>query len=73
MKMVLRPDCADLPYFLRAYFAFKMAAVRLFEMLARRRRQGAALPAVVQHPERRCRAFGAAPKASCRRRARTRR
>jgi hypothetical protein len=23
MKMVLRPDCADLPYFLRAYFAFK--------------------------------------------------
>src|SRR4029079_1124857 len=22
MKMVLRPDCADLPYFLRAYFAF---------------------------------------------------
>jgi hypothetical protein len=24
MKMVLRPDCADFPYFLRAYFAFKM-------------------------------------------------
>ena len=24
MKAVLRPDCADLPYFLRAYFAFKM-------------------------------------------------
>jgi hypothetical protein len=24
MKMVLRPDCADLPYFLRGYFAFKM-------------------------------------------------
>jgi hypothetical protein len=24
MKMVLRPDCADLPYFLRAYFAFKV-------------------------------------------------
>jgi hypothetical protein len=24
MKLVLRPDCADLPYFLRAYFAFKM-------------------------------------------------
>ena len=24
MKMILRPDCADLPYFLRAYFAFKM-------------------------------------------------
>jgi len=23
-KMVIRPDCADLPYFLRAYFAFKM-------------------------------------------------
>ena len=22
--MVIRPDCADLPYFLRAYFAFKM-------------------------------------------------
>src|SRR5438093_1222971 len=24
MKLVLRPDCADLPYFLRAYYAFKM-------------------------------------------------
>jgi hypothetical protein len=24
MKAALRPDCADLPYFLRAYFAFKM-------------------------------------------------
>ena len=24
IKMVLRPDCADLPYFLRAYFAFKL-------------------------------------------------
>ncbi len=24
MKMVIRPDCADLPYFLRAYFAFKL-------------------------------------------------
>lgn len=24
MGMILRPDCADLPYFLRAYFAFKM-------------------------------------------------
>ncbi len=24
MGMVIRPDCADLPYFLRAYFAFKM-------------------------------------------------
>jgi len=24
MKTVLRPDCADLPYFLRAYFAFKV-------------------------------------------------
>lgn len=23
-KLVIRPDCADLPYFLRAYFAFKM-------------------------------------------------
>ena len=23
-KLALRPDCADLPYFLRAYFAFKM-------------------------------------------------
>jgi hypothetical protein len=25
MGLVYRPDCADLPYFLRAYFAFKMA------------------------------------------------
>jgi hypothetical protein len=24
MGMVIRPDCADLPYFMRAYFAFKM-------------------------------------------------
>ena len=24
IKMVLRPDCADTPYFFRAYFAFKM-------------------------------------------------
>jgi hypothetical protein len=24
IRMVVRPDCADLPYFLRAYFAFKM-------------------------------------------------
>ncbi len=24
MGIVLRPDCADLPYFMRAYFAFKM-------------------------------------------------
>ncbi|MGE0037110.1 MAG: hypothetical protein AB7S93_15840 [Xanthobacteraceae bacterium] len=24
MKLLVRPDCADLPYFLRAYFAFKM-------------------------------------------------
>jgi hypothetical protein len=24
MSLVIRPDCADLPYFLRAYFAFKM-------------------------------------------------
>jgi hypothetical protein len=24
IKMVLRPDCADTPYFLRAYFAFKV-------------------------------------------------
>lgn len=23
-KLMLRPDCADMPYFLRAYFAFKM-------------------------------------------------
>ena len=24
MGLIIRPDCADLPYFLRAYFAFKM-------------------------------------------------
>ena len=24
MSLIIRPDCADLPYFLRAYFAFKM-------------------------------------------------
>ena len=24
LGMIIRPDCADLPYFLRAYFSFKM-------------------------------------------------
>jgi hypothetical protein len=24
LKLIIRPDCADLPYFLRAYFSFKM-------------------------------------------------
>jgi hypothetical protein len=39
VKIYLRPDCADLPYSLRAYFAYKMeAALRLLEMLARQRR-----------------------------------
>src|SRR5215471_7182225 len=32
MKIVLRPDCADLPYFLRAYFAFKMGLPFGFSM-----------------------------------------
>ncbi len=31
-KLVMQPDCADLPYFLRAYFAFQgRLAVRLFK------------------------------------------
>ena len=52
MGTVVRPDCADLPYFLRAYFRIQDgAAVRLLEVLARRRRQAAAVPRVVQHPE----------------------
>ena len=60
MGMVVRPDCADLPYFLRAYFAFKMGLpLRLREVHARRRRRGAEVPGLVEHPER-----GAAPHAS---------
>ena len=57
MKMVLRPDCADLPYFLRAYFAFKMGLPFGFSKCTRG--GGGRAPtcsAVVQHPERRARA-----------------
>ncbi len=36
----ISPDCADLPYFLRAYFAYKLGpALRLLELHARRRRR----------------------------------
>ena len=43
-NMIIRPDCADLPYFLRAYFAWKMGLpLRLLEVLARRRRRAAVL------------------------------
>ena len=50
--MVVRPDCADLPYFLRAYFAFKMGLPFGYSKCSR---GGGGKPprchAVVQHPE----------------------
>ena len=56
MKMILRPDCADLPYFLARVFRVQDgAAVRVLEMHARRRRQAAEMPAVVEHSESRSR------------------
>ena len=49
MKIVLRPDCADLPYFLRAYFAFKMGLPFGYSKCSRGGGgSGAAVPAVVQ-------------------------
>jgi hypothetical protein len=59
-KICLRPDCADLP--MRAYFAYKMGLpFWLLQMLARERRQGADLPAMVQLAERRRGEAPAAP------------
>ena len=52
MKMILRPDCADLPYFLRGYFAFKMGLPFGY---AKCTRGGGGkpprCPAMVEHPE----------------------
>ena len=53
-KIYLRPDCADLPYTLRAVLRVQDgSALRLLEMLARQRRQGTHLPTMVQLAERR--------------------
>jgi hypothetical protein len=35
MGIILRPDCADLPYFLRAYFAFKMGLPFAYSICSR--------------------------------------
>ena len=35
MGIILRPDCADLPYFLRAYFAFKMGLPFAYSLCSR--------------------------------------
>jgi hypothetical protein len=35
MKMVIQPDCADLPYFLRAYFSFKLGLPYGFSLCSR--------------------------------------
>ncbi len=35
MGIILRPDCADLPYFLRAYFAFKMGLPFAYSVCSR--------------------------------------
>ena len=52
MRLVIRPDCADLPYFLRAYFAFKMGLPFGYSKCTR---GGGGEPAevhgVVEHPE----------------------
>ena len=54
VAMVLRPDCADFVYFLRAYFAFKMGLPFGYSnVLARRRRQTAEVLCVGEHSERR--------------------
>ena len=50
---IIQPDCADASVFLARLFRLQDgAAVRLFEMHARRRRPGAEMPAVVEHRER---------------------
>ena len=49
----MQPDCADLPYFLRAYFAFKMGLPFGYSKCTRGGGGKAAeVPAVVEHPER---------------------
>ena len=57
MGMFIRPDCADLPYFLRAYFAFKMGLPFGYSKCTRGGGGAAAeVPAVVQHCQSRRRA-----------------
>ena len=62
MGLIIRPDCADLPYFLRAYFAFKMGLPFGYSKCTR---GGGGQPpkcsAVVQHCESRRRAIASAP------------
>lgn len=45
MKTVIRPDCADFPYFLRAYFAFKMGLPFGYAKCTRGGRGGPRCPA----------------------------
>ena len=52
MGLVLHPDCADMPYFLRAYFAFKMGLPFGYSKCSRGGGgQGAEVLPVVQHSE----------------------
>ena len=48
MKIVIRPDCADLPYFLRAYFAFKMGLPFGYSICSRGGGGAAPVPDVVR-------------------------
>ena len=53
-SIFIRPDCADLPYFLRAYFAFKMGLPYGYAKCTRGGGgEGAALPGLVEYRERR--------------------
>ena len=55
-KLIIQPDCADLPYFLRAYFAFKMGLPFGYSKCSRGGGgAGAEVRAVVEHPEGRAR------------------
>ena len=51
-KLIIQPDCADLPYFLRAYFAFKMGLPFGYSKCSRGGGgQAPKCPAVVEHSE----------------------
>ena len=53
-ETIIQPDCADVPYFLRAYFAFKMGLPFGYAKCTRGDGGVAAeMPAMVEHPERR--------------------
>ena len=62
IPMALKPDCTDMVYFLRAYFAFKMGLPFGYSRCSRGARQAAEVLPVVQHrsmPRRRSKAGSA--------------